>query len=94
VGDDKADELAARDAGVGRKVMLTHYVRVLREKSNRTFCRILAGLSPEVARRYGDAPAEEPTLEEQLRLVFAAKDWEEVARLSAQLTRTQEPPAA
>src|SRR5262249_50786945 len=51
VGDEKADEQVAQDAGVGRKVMLTHYVRVLREKSNRTFARILAGLPPEVARR-------------------------------------------
>jgi integrase len=93
VGDDKADEQVAQDAGVGRKVMLTHYVRVLREKSNRTFSRILAGLSPEVARRYGYAD-EPSSLQEQLQQAVEAKDWEAAARLSAQLASEQGPPAA
>lgn len=93
VGDDKADEKVAQDAGVGRRVMMTHYLRVQRPKSNRTFARILAGLSPEVAWRYGYA-AQKPSLEEELRQAVEAKDWVAVTRLSAQLTRKQEPPAA
>jgi hypothetical protein len=72
--------------------MLTHYVRVLREKSNRTFTRILAGLSPEVARRYGSA-AQEPSLEERLQLAVAAKDRAEVTRLSDELAKKPGPPA-
>src|SRR3954447_6052940 len=75
LGDEKADEQVAQDAGVGRRVMMTHYVRVLRPKSNRTFARILAELPPEVAQRYGYA-AEQPSLEERLRLAVEARDWE------------------
>lgn len=64
--------------------MTTHYVRVLRPRSNRTYARILAGLAPEVARRYGYA-AGQPLAEEELPLAVERKDWEAMARLSAQL---------
>jgi integrase len=92
VGDEKADEQVARDAGVGRKVMMVHYLQVLREKSNRTFHRILAALPSEVARRYGYAD-EEPSLEKQLERAVEARAWDVVARLSARLAEKKEPTA-
>jgi hypothetical protein len=64
----------------------------LREASNRTFQRILAGLPAEVARRYGssEAPA---GAEDRLRQVITAKDWKAVAELSAELAREAQQPA-
>jgi hypothetical protein len=75
-------------------VLTAHYVKVdLWRKSNRTFQRILAALPAEVARRFGHVGEQRP-LEDQLRGAVEAKDWEAVARLSAQLADQNEPPAA
>jgi integrase len=90
VGDEKTDVQVAQDASVGSRVMMTHYVRVLREKSNRTFRRILAALPPQVARRYGYAD-QQPTLEQQVRQAVEAKDWEAAGRLSAELAEKMKP---
>lgn len=38
----------------------------MRQASNRTFCRILASLSPEVARRYGHVESSKADLEKRL----------------------------
>jgi len=78
---------------VGKEVMLAHYVRVLREKSNRAHRRILAALPAEVAYRSGHV-ADRPSPEEQLRHAVEARDWQEAARLSALLGGQKEPPAA
>ena len=73
---------------MSESVLVGHYVKPeLRRKSNRTFHRILAGLPPEVARRYGHVPATEGHLEKQLSDAIAAKDWPAVARLSAELAK-------
>lgn len=87
-GEEEATERVAEDARVSESVLVGHYVKPeLRRKSNRTFHRILAGLPPEVARRYGHVPAAEGHLEKQLNDAIAAKDWPAVARLSAELAK-------
>ena len=93
VGDASMDQRVAQDACVGKEVLLAHYVRVLREKRNRTYCRILAALPAEVASRYGNAE-QPPSLKEQLRRAVEAEDWEAVDRVRAELAGRREPPAA
>jgi len=90
IGDNEIDRRVAEDAGVGKKVMMTHYVRVLREKSNRTFHRILEGLPAEVLERFGHV-ATDARLEEKLQAALAAKDVETVARLAAELVSRKSP---
>ena len=57
--------------------MMANYVREsdeeLRQKSNRTFRRILASLPLAVRRRYGFVPSPTEALEEELQLAYAAK---------------------
>jgi hypothetical protein len=53
--------------------MMTHYVSAMREKSNRTFHRILSALPSEVAQRYGQAE-NQPSPEKQLKQAVEAKD--------------------
>lgn len=60
--------------------MLRHYVdetdEELRQASNRTYGRLIAGLSPKVAERYGYRADEEgASLEDQLKAAVAAKAW-------------------
>jgi integrase len=93
VGDEEADGKVAQDACVGKAVMMKHYVRVLREKSNRTFRRILAALPPELARRYGHVEAAGDRLEARLQAAIAAEDWSNVTKLSAELAAQQRPSA-
>jgi integrase len=93
VGDESMDKRVAEDACVGKEVMLAHYVRVLRERSNRTYCRILSALPPEVAYHYGHVQ-QRPLLKEQLRQAVEAEDWDAVDRLRGELAGRQEPPAA
>jgi integrase len=84
----------AEDARVAEAVMMAHYVREtdeeLRARSNRTFARIVASLSPEVARRYGHIVAVAATLEQRLQTAMAAKDWDQVAALSVELAKGAE----
>ena len=55
-GEDIARQVA-NDAGVSESVLMTNYAKQTdveaRQRSNRTYRRILASLSPEVAVRYG-----------------------------------------
>lgn len=79
----------AQDARVSETVLMTNYVKEtdehLRAKSNRTYERILASLSPEVARRYGHAEPKAIQLEQQIQVAVAAKDWPLAATLTAKL---------
>jgi hypothetical protein len=71
---------------------MTNYVKEtdeeMRQRSNRTFQRILASLSPEVARRYGHLEAQPSTLEEQLQTAAELKNWTLVAELSSRLAKS------
>lgn len=82
-------ENVAADARLGEGVMMTSYARLqdvdLRNKSNRTYRRILASLPPEVARRYGYEYSEKELPMEQLEAAQRAGDWPEVGRLAEQL---------
>jgi hypothetical protein len=79
----------AQDARVSETVLMTNYVKEtdeqLRAKSNRTYERILASLSPEVAHRYGHVEPKADQLEQQIQVAVAAKDWTLAARLTARL---------
>ena len=92
-GEDINREVAA-DARVGESVLMTSYVKEtdeeLRAKSNRTYQRIVASLSPEVAERYGYCEPGKNTLEEKLNAAVAAGDWHLVTRLSSELARSEQ----
>jgi integrase len=94
-GEDVNRDIAT-DARLSEGVMMTNYVKEtdvqMRQRSNRMFRRILAGLEPAVARRYG-YDQEKVTLRDQIRQAAAAEDWDTVASLTAKarkspLTRT------
>ena len=86
--------MVAQDARLSEGVMMTNNVMELdeenfRQRSNRTYHRILAALPLEVANRYGYSPTTLDRLEEQVRAAVGAKDWDKAAKLSQQL-RTME----
>lgn len=91
-GED-VNRLVAQDARLSEGVMMTNYVMELdeefRQRSNRTYHRILAALPLKVAERYGYAPTERDRLGEQLRAAVAMEDWDKVAGLSARLKGSQ-----
>lgn len=83
----------AQDARVSEGVMMTNYVKEtdeeMRQRSNRTYYRILASLSPEVARRYGHVEVVLSVLEHQLQAAVAAKNWKLASELTAKLDAEQ-----
>jgi integrase len=87
-GEDLNRQVAS-DARLSESVMMTNYVREtdkqMRERSNRTYHRIVASLSPAVRRRYGYVPSPTEELEEQLQAAHATKNWRLVAELAAKL---------
>jgi integrase len=87
-GEDINRQVAS-DARVTEGVLMTNYVKEtdeeMRQRSNRTFRRILASLSPEVARRYGYQETPRSELEHRLRMATEAKDWPLAADLVARL---------
>ena len=91
-GDDVASQVAI-DAGVSESVLMTNYAKETdveaRQRSNRTFRRILASLPPEVAIRYGFVHDARSEMENQLRAAIDAKDWGRATELVAKLR--QEP---
>ncbi len=94
-GEDR-NQRVAQDAHVTASVMLDHYVdegdEELRQASNRTYYRLLAGLPPDVAAAYGYEEEQEPRdLESQLQVAMAAKDWKLVQQLAAQLSGDHTP---
>lgn len=93
-GEDINRQVAA-DARVGETVLMTNYVKEtdeeMRQKSNRTYQRILASLSPEVARRYGYIEANITDLARRLQAATEAQDWPLVAALAARLGQGRRP---
>jgi hypothetical protein len=90
-GDDRNGQIA-QDARVTEAVMMRHYVdeadEELRAASNRTYARLLAGISPKVAERYGYMAEEEgASLEDRLNAAVAAKDWKRAQELLDELSR-------
>jgi hypothetical protein len=87
----------AMDARVSESVLMTSYIKEtdeqLRQASNRTFMRLLAGLPIPLARRCGHVD-QQAGLEEQLRQATEAKDWQKVAALGTQLARNRTPQAS
>jgi hypothetical protein len=85
----------ALDAKVSATVLTHHYLmetdEQLRQKSNRTYQRILAGIPADLAKRYGLAELDE-TLERKIRAALAAKDWPAAAALTAQLAQQDRSP--
>jgi predicted dehydrogenase len=92
-GED-VNRAVAEDARLSESVMMTNYVMELdeefRQRSNRTYHRILAALPLEVAGRYGYSPTAQDRLEEQIRAAVAAKDWDKAAELSQLLRAGQQ----
>jgi hypothetical protein len=77
-------------------VMVDHYITEtddeFRHASNRTYHRIFVSLPVEVAVRYGySAIQNEVDVERRLAAAVAAKDWQGVEQLAAQLGRTTKP---
>jgi hypothetical protein len=93
-GED-VNRKVAEDARVSESVMMTHHVeeteQELRNKSNRTYHRILASLAPSVAQRYGYVELENSKLERRLKAAVTAKNWSAVAKLTAQLAKASAP---
>jgi integrase len=79
----------AQDARVSETVMMTNYVKEsdeeLRQRSNRTYHRIVASLAPEVAARYGYVETAKSDLERALEAAVAAQNWDLAQALSARL---------
>jgi hypothetical protein len=94
-GEDIARQIAS-DARVSESVLMTNYVKETaeeaRHRSNRTYRRILASLSPEVTAQYGHVRDPRSEMESRLRAAMDAKDWATVNELSKRLA--QEPPSA
>ena len=90
---EDVNRLVAQDARLGESVMMTNYVMEIdeefRQRSNRTYHRILAALPLAVANRYGYSPTTRDQLEEQVRAAIAAKDWIKAAELSQQLAANE-----
>jgi hypothetical protein len=105
-----ADEKTVQDRGQGERrnggvpgvmgpgVMMTNYVREtdeeMRQRSNRTFQRILASLKPEVAQRYGHVDSGEGSLRQEMQAAVRAENWELVEKLAAKLAQSSRPPVA
>ena len=89
-GEDINRQVAA-DARVSESVMMTNYVQEndeeMRQRSNRTYRRILASLPVDVAERYGHVRDARSELEERLRAATETKDWGLAAEIAAHLAR-------
>ena len=84
----------AHDARVSETVMMTNYVKEsdeeLRQRSNRTYHRIVASLAPEVAERYGYVVNAKSELERRLESAIAAQNWDLAQAMSARLATKSE----
>lgn len=89
-GEDLNRQVAA-DARLGENVMMTNYVKEsdpeMRQKSNRTFQRIVASLSPEVAKRYGYEPPKTDSLKNHLQDALNDENWDLASKLAAELAK-------
>ncbi len=81
----------ARDASITSGVMEASYAQEFDEelwrKSNRTYRRIRASLTQEVAVRYGYGDSERERLLEELDLARTRLDWENVSRIAKSIER-------
>jgi hypothetical protein len=89
MGEDRS-EAVALDARISRSVMVRHYVddndEALRARSNRSFYRLISGLSPEVAKRYGyGADSDDLGMEVRLQAAITTRDWQAVRDIAQQL---------
>ena len=89
VGEDRSGAVA-QDASITRSVMVRHYVddndEALRGRSNRTFYRLIGGLNPEVARRYGyTVDSDELGMTVRLQAAISTRDWQAVVETAQQL---------
>jgi integrase len=87
-GEDINREVAG-DARVSETVLMANYVREtdeeMRQKSNRTFRRIIASLPLAVARQYGHVDSNHAILRQEVQAAVAAENWGLVAKLTAEL---------
>lgn len=84
-GEDR-NEAVAQDARISRAVMVRHYIdetdEELRQASNRTYHRLIAGLSTEVARRYGyEADSDAMGMQTRLQAAVNAQDWKTASEI-------------
>ena len=88
----------AGDAMVSESVLMTNYVKEtdeeMRQRSNRTYRRIQASLSPEVASRYGHVQDARSEMESQLRAAIDKKNWAHVIEVAQQLQHQALPQTA
>jgi integrase len=93
-GEDINRQVAA-DARVGESVLMTNYVKEtdeeMRQRSNRTFTRILGSLSSEVATRYGHAETNTSDLARRLHEATEAQDWPLVAAFASRMSQGRRP---
>jgi integrase len=96
-GEDIARQIAG-DAMVSESVLMTNYVKEtdeeMRQRSNRTFRRIQASLSPEIASRYGHIQDARSEMESQLRAATDNKNWAHVIEVAQQLQHQALPQTA
>ncbi len=93
--DGDASRRVASDAGVSESVLLGHYMRPkLRDQSNRTYGRLVAGLPAEVAQRYGLEESARSRLERELEAAKTAGNWERVAELAKSISQLDGHPRA
>jgi hypothetical protein len=95
-GEDINRQVAA-DARVSEAVLMTNYVKEtdeeMRQRSNRTYFRIVTSLPPGVATRYGYVERIPTVLEQQVQAAIAAKNWTLAAELTARLAAEERPEA-
>lgn len=93
-GEDLNQRVAA-DARLSPTVMMANYVQEtdneMRERSNRTFGRIVASLPADVGQRYGHVEQASSSLQEQLHAAIATENWGLVAALSSRLAKKNQP---
>ena len=85
-GGEDRNEAVAQDARISRAVMVRHYIdetdEELRQASNRTYHRLIAGLSTEVARRYGyEADSDAMGMQTRLQAAVNAQDWKTASEI-------------
>lgn len=89
-GEDVNRRVAA-DARVGAGVLMTNYVKEtdeeMRQRSNRTFARIVASLSPDVALRYGYKAVPVDPLQQRLNEAIACENWALANAITAELAK-------
>jgi hypothetical protein len=91
VGED-VNRLVATDAKLTTEVMMSHYVaegdEQLRQRSNRMYRRLIAGVADRVLERYGYRESL-PSTQQQLQAAIAHEDWQLATDLTSKLAQEQ-----